>query len=67
MRIFYSKKHLIDGERTLFVDENSFQYVTCVKGSGYIENMEIKQGDSFFVPANYGSYIVKGKIELILT
>lgn len=64
---FTVKKYIINGETTLFADETSFQCATCVKGSGYIEDMEIKQGDSYFIPANYGGYIVKGKIELILT
>ena len=64
---FTVKKHVVNGEITLLADETSFQCVTCVKGSGYIEDMEIKQGDSFFVPADYGSYRVAGKLKIILT
>ena len=64
---FTVKKHVINSEIVLYADETSFQCVTCVKGSGYIEDIEIKQGDSFFVPANYGSYNIKGKIEFIET
>ena len=60
-------KHEIDGEKPLYADKKSFQCVTCVKGSGFIENFTIKQGDSYFVPANFGKYILRGNLEIILT
>ena len=52
---------------SLCTDEKSFHCVTCVKGDGFIEDMEINEGDSFFVPAHYGEYVVKGKIQILLT
>ena len=64
---FTVRKYEINGEKQLIADETSFQCVTCVKGNGYIEDIEIKQGDSFFVPANYGSYKIKSDCEIILT
>lgn len=64
---FTAQKYEINGERQLFADEKSFQCVTCVKGRGFIEDMEIKRGDSFFVPANYGKYHLKGELEIIIT
>ncbi|MBQ4269868.1 MAG: mannose-6-phosphate isomerase, partial [Clostridia bacterium] len=63
---FTVTKHVINGEMALFADETSFHCVTCVKGVGFIENMEIKQGDSCFIPADYGKYTVNGKTEIIL-
>jgi D-mannonate dehydratase len=30
-------------------------------------NIKIKQGDSYFVPANYGTYCMKGDLEFIIT
>ena len=48
-------------------NETSFQCITCVKGSGLINGMEIKQGDSYFVPANFGAYRLQGNLEIILT
>ena len=63
---FTVKKYEIEGELQLTDDESSFQCVTCVKGNGFIEAMEIKQGDSFFIPANLGEYRLKGKLEIIL-
>lgn len=59
---FTVKKREIDGELQLSADEKSFHCVTCVKGDGFIEDMEINEGDSFFVPAHYGEYVVKGNI-----
>ena len=64
---FTVTKHEIDGKLQLTADELSFQCVTCVKGNGFIEAIRIKQGDSYFIPANYGNYIVKGKLDIILT
>ena len=66
-KYFTVQKYKIDGENELATDEKSFQCVTCIKGNGFIEDMEIKQGDSFFVPADYGNYIVKGNLDIILT
>lgn len=63
---FTVQKYEIESEQQLSTDEKSFHCLTCVKGNGFIENMEIKQGDSFFVPANYGKYVIKGKINIIM-
>lgn len=64
---FTVQKYEIDSEWLSFTDEKSFQCLTCVKGNGFIENMEIKQGDSYFIPADFKEYILKGKMEIILT
>ena len=64
---FTVHKYEINGEKSLYADETSFQCVTCVKGNGFIEGTEIKQGDSFFIPANYGRYYIKGDVEVLVT
>ena len=64
---FTVHKYEIDGTLQLTSDEKSFHCITCVRGNGYIENIEIHQGDSFFVPANYGTYRLDGNMEIILT
>ena len=64
---FTVTKHDINNVFELFADENSFNCVTCVKGSGYISGKVIAQGDSYFIPANYGKYKIKGNLEIILT
>ena len=66
-KYFTVYKYEVDKALQLIVDEGSFHCITCVKGYGNIEDIEIKQGDSFFVPANYGCYTLQGKMEIILT
>ncbi|MBQ4268927.1 MAG: class I mannose-6-phosphate isomerase [Clostridia bacterium] len=64
---FTVQKYEINGEKLLSTNEKSFHCLTCVKGNGFIEDIRIEQGDSYFVPANYGNYEIKGSLELILT
>ena len=64
---FTVQKYAIDDIVQLKSDEKSFHCITCVKGNGYIEKVEIHQGDSFFVPANFGAYRLDGNLEIILT
>ena len=66
-KYFIVQKYEINGEKQLFVDEKSFQCVTCVKGGGFIENIKINQGDSFFIPASYGNYTIDGELEIVST
>ena len=64
---FTAHKHKVNGVLQLTADKSSFHCITCVKGNGYIDGFEIHQGDSFFVPANYGSYGLDGNLEIVLT
>ncbi len=64
---FTVQKYEINGETYLYVDEQSFQCVTCVSGKGVIADLQMKQGDSFFIPANYGKYYINGKVEVLIT
>ncbi len=48
-------------------DEKSFVSVLVTDGNGTIDGMEIKKGDSLFIPANYGAFTIKGNIETIIT
>ena len=64
---FTVQKYEINGEKCLYVDEQSFQCVTCVSGKGVIADLQMKQGDSFFIPANYGKYYINGKVEVLIT
>ena len=54
-------------KKTFFADENSFECVTCVKGGGSIDGRPFSVGDSFFVPAGYGKYVVEGDGEVVIT
>ncbi len=51
----------------LFTDEKSFNHILVTDGSGTLNAVPFKKGNSFFVPANYGKYTVEGKCEIIIT
>lgn len=55
------------GKVELNANEESFNHILVVDGSGKIGGREFKKGDSFFVPANYGNYEIDGNGEFILT
>jgi phosphomannose isomerase type I len=55
------------GKVELNANEESFNHILVVDGSGKIGGREFKKGDSFFVPANYGNYEIEGNGEFILT
>ena len=46
----------IDGKINLFADENSFINILVIDGSGKIDDMEFKKGDSFFIPSSFGNF-----------
>lgn len=48
-------------------DNTSFVSVLITDGSGKIDSIEIKKGDSLFIPANYGEFQISGNIEAIIT
>ena len=64
---FTVNKQDISGTAEFFANIDSFNCVCCVKGSGFIDGREIKQGDSYFIPAGFGKYIISGNLEIILT
>ena len=53
------------------VDLKSFNSVLCLDGEGEIfcdnKTYPIKKGDSYFIPAGIGGYIVRGKLEIIVS
>ncbi len=52
---------------TLHTDEKSFNHILVTDGEGEINGKPLKKGDSYFIPASYGDYEIKGKCELIIT
>ena len=64
---FNVKKRSVDGSLTLSANEESFNCITAVCGSGEIDGIPFSKGDSFFVPAGYGEYAVTGKAEILIT
>lgn len=65
--LFTVNHYEISESITLETDENSFNHILAVEGSGKINGKELKKGDSFFVPANFGKYDISGNCEIIVT
>lgn len=57
----------IDGKVNLFADENSFINILVIDGSGKIDDMEFKKGDSFFIPSSFGNFEIDAKAKLLVT
>lgn len=66
-RYFTAREITVSDDAELCADEGSFHCVTCVSGTGYTERKKISLGDSFFIPAGYGSYALRGDMTVILT
>ena len=66
-KYFTARKYSVNGDLILFSDKGSFRSVTCTGGSGYIEEKPISQGDSFFVPADFGEFKLTGEMEIVMT
>ena len=64
---YFTVKKLCVKNEILEADNKTFQCLTCVKGQGEIDGQAMQTGDSFFVPANYGKYTLKGDMEIIMT
>jgi mannose-6-phosphate isomerase len=65
---FTTKKYVVEGEVEFTADASSFAAATCTAGEGgKIEDMQIKPGDTFFIPAGYGKFTVSGKLEMLIT
>ena len=62
---FSVEKYAVTKCISLQTDGSSFHCITCVKGKGSIDGVEVLQGDSFFVPADYGHYTLDGDMEII--
>ena len=65
-KYFNVRKIGISGKKALKTDAKSFCFVTCINGEGRIEGQKINRGDSFFVPASYGEYLVEGELDIIM-
>ncbi len=64
---FTVKKINVNGETSLETDEKSFACITCVQGHGEIDGQVIQTGDSYFIPANYGTFTLHRDMEIIQT
>lgn len=65
--LFNVEKITVTEAFTDIADNKSFVSVLITDGTGKIDNIEIKKGDSLFIPANYGEFHISGNIEAIIT
>ena len=69
-KYFNAQKITVQGTRSMYATEKSFQCLTCVEGKGSIDGQTIRLGDSFFVPAGFGEYTLnslEGDMTVIMT
>ncbi len=68
---FNVRKLKVSGEKGLEIDNASFHSLTVVEGSGRLSFgeavIEFEKGDSIFVPAQDGRYVLCGQCEIILS
>ena len=62
---FHVTRHTVRGDYALSTDARSFKCLTCTRGNGRIGDHTVSCGDSFFVPANYGTVSIFGDMELL--
>ncbi len=65
--LFNVQKANIDGKYSDIADEKSFVSILVTDGTGTVDGLEIKKGDSLFIPANYGKFTVTGQLNIIVT
>lgn len=66
-KYFTVTKLIVDNEKKQKTDGKTFHALTCVRGEGQIQNKTVRAGDSFFVPADFGKYTLKGNMEIVMT
>lgn len=64
---FDVNKLVISGKAGLCAGEESFNSILVLSGEGKIGDLELKKGDSCFIPAGLGEYTFEGNAEVILT
>lgn len=68
---FVCEKYDVDGYVEREITNESFQALTILEGSGTIEYnqelLDLKKGDSIFIPAQSGVYLIKGTLSYIQT
>lgn len=70
-KYFVEELYQVKKEATVTIDDSTFYHVLAVKGDGQLvtdeETIDFVQGDSFFIPAQNGTFKIKGDVELMLS
>ena len=64
---FHVERMDLQGEKMMRTNGTTFHCLTCIDGVGLIDGQEMKKGDTFFVPADFGAYLIKGNMAIIFT
>ena len=68
MTPFFSvTKFLVDGEVSTSTKPDSFTIYTCVEGSCMVDDVELTNRRSIFLPAALGTHVIKGRSVLLKT
>lgn len=49
-----------------YYEQERFGFITIVEGNGKINDVEIKKGETIFVPDHYGKLFIKGKLDMFM-
>lgn len=64
---FYTVQKLNLWGKNVFEQTENFTLFSVIEGTGKIDDILIKKGDHFILPAGYGTYSIDGNIQLILS
>ncbi len=64
---YFEVEHYKGEHELVFNTDGDYQIINFLDGEGMIENLAYKKGDTFLVPANYGTYKIAGKGEFLKT
>ena len=64
---FYTVNRILVHGMATFKQEHSFMLCSVISGEGYLDEYKIKKGDHFIIPYHYGTFEIKGNIEIIVS
>ena len=64
---YFEVEHHQTTDELVFNTNGDYQIINFLEGEGMIENLDYKKGDTFLVPANYGTYKITGNGEFLKT
>lgn len=62
---FYSIKHHVITKELKMENKENFAIICILDGFGKIGEYDIKKGDNFIIPANFGSLNIQGNLEIM--
>lgn len=64
---YFKVSHLRVNGRYVFAPNHSFIAILVINGEGIIENYSAKKYELFFAPADYGSFVLSGQCEVLVS